>query len=47
MRRSYKAALRVKGIRPIPKFEILRSHRGELEGEHVVIESNATRKEAA
>lgn len=26
-RLSYKTALRAKGIRPIPKYEVLRSHR--------------------
>jgi hypothetical protein len=36
-RLSYKTALRAKGIRPIPKYEVLRSHRSPDE-QHIICE---------
>lgn len=36
-RLSYKTALRAKGIKPIPKYEVLRSHRG-ADDQHILSE---------
>lgn len=37
MRASYKTALRAKGIKPIPKYETLRSHRSP-DDHHILCE---------
>jgi hypothetical protein len=42
-RHSYKLALRAKGIKPIPRFDKLRSHRGD----GVVITASEPEKEKA
>jgi len=47
MRRTYKTALRVKGIKPIPSFRRLRSHYGKLEGEHVVVTASEPERKTA
>jgi hypothetical protein len=36
-RSTYRTALRAKGIRPIPKYEKLRSYRGNTDGKQHII----------
>lgn len=36
-RHSYKTALRAKGVKPIPKYQVLRSHRS-ADDQHILSE---------